>query len=85
MKTQVIKIGNSKGIRIPKSMLDESGLGKEVDLELREGEIVIRPIKKPRENWSEAFRSMSSHQDDSLLDINNSSIQNRWDKQEWEW
>ena len=77
MKTQVIKIGNSKGVRIPKSMLEESGVGKEVDLELREGEIVIRPIKKPRKNWMEAFKSMSSYQDDSLLDINNPSIQNK--------
>ena len=85
MKTQVIKIGNSKGIRIPKSMLDQSGFGNEVDIELREDEIVIRPIKKPRKNWSEAFRSMSEQKDDSLLDINSSTDRNNWDRQEWEW
>jgi len=85
MKTQIIKIGNSTGIRIPKSILEHSGLGKEVDIEVREDGLVIRPMNKPRKAWSEAFRSMSEQNDDSLFDINNSSLQNRWDKEEWEW
>ncbi len=85
MKTQVIKIGNSKGIRIPKSILEHSGLGKEVDIEVREDELIIRPINKPRKGWSEAFRIMSEQNDDTLLEINNLSIRNRWDEEEWEW
>lgn len=85
MKTQVIKIGNSKGIRIPKSILEHSGLGKEVDIEVREDELIIRPINTPRKGWSEAFRLMSKQSDDALLDINDLSIKNRWDEEEWEW
>lgn len=85
MKTQVIKIGNSRGIRIPKSILEQSGLGNEVDIEVREDELIIRPTNKPRKDWSETFRLMSERKDDSLFDISNSSIQNRWDKEEWEW
>jgi len=85
MKTQVIKIGNSHGIRIPKSLLEQSGLGKEVDIEVREDELIIRSIDKPRKNWAEGFRVMAEQKDDTLLDVNDSSIQNRWDKEEWDW
>ncbi|MFA6978448.1 MAG: AbrB/MazE/SpoVT family DNA-binding domain-containing protein [Ignavibacteriaceae bacterium] len=85
MKTQVIKIGNSRGIRIPKSLLEQSGLGKEVDIEVREDELIIRSSDKPRKNWAEGFRAMAKQKDDTLLDSNDSSIQNRWDKEEWEW
>jgi len=85
MKTQVIKIGNSRGIRIPKSLLEQSGLGKEVDIEVREDELIVRSIDKPRKNWAESFRAMAEQKDDTLLDINDSSIQNRWDKEEWDW
>ncbi|MDP3148286.1 MAG: AbrB/MazE/SpoVT family DNA-binding domain-containing protein [Ignavibacteria bacterium] len=85
MKTQVIKIGNSRGIRIPKSLLEQSGLGKEVDIEVREDELIVRSIDKPRKNWAEGFRAMAEQKDDTLLDVNDSSIQNRWDKEEWDW
>ncbi|MFA6598694.1 MAG: AbrB/MazE/SpoVT family DNA-binding domain-containing protein [Ignavibacteriaceae bacterium] len=85
MKTQVIKIGNSRGIRIPKSLLEQSGLGKEVDIEVREDELIVRSIDKPRKNWAEAFRTMAEQKDDALLDINNASLKNRWDKEEWDW
>jgi antitoxin component of MazEF toxin-antitoxin module len=50
MKAKVINIGNSRGVRIPKPLLEESGLGTEVELEVRKGEIRIRsaPLKKPK-------------------------------------
>jgi len=85
MKTQVIKIGNSKGIRIPKSILEHSGLGKEVDIEVREDELIIRPVNTPRKGWFEAFRSMSEKGDETSLDVNDISIKNRWGEEEWEW
>ena len=85
MKTQVIKIGNSKGIRIPKSILEHSGLGKEVDIEVREDELVIRPLNKPRKGWADAFRSVSEQDDEELLDIRIIHLKNRWDEEEWEW
>ncbi|HLB66289.1 MAG TPA: AbrB/MazE/SpoVT family DNA-binding domain-containing protein [Candidatus Saccharimonadales bacterium] len=50
MKTSIIKIGNSKGIRIPKVLLEESKLGPKVELELKDGKIIIAPVinKKPK-------------------------------------
>ena len=69
MKTRIIKIGNSQGIRIPKLLLEQSRLGEEVELEVRDSQIVIRPAgSRPRQGCEEAFRAMSERGDDRLLD-----------------
>lgn len=85
MKTKIIKIGNSRGIRIPKSIIDESGLQNEVELEIVNGKIVIKPISKNRKNWDSAFKEMGKNEDDALLDEEHLAIQSDWDKEEWEW
>ena len=56
MKTNIVTIGNSQGIRIPKILLEQSRLTKEVELEVRGESIVISPARKPREGWSEMFQ-----------------------------
>jgi antitoxin MazE len=84
MKAEIIKIGNSQGIRIPKPLLEQSGISGEVEIEAQEKQIVIRPLKNPRHSWDKAFRVMSENKDDQLLDENVTS-QSRWDKEEWEW
>ena len=56
MKTQIVRIGNSQGIRIPKPLLQQTGLHGEVEIFAEEDSLVIRPAKKPREGWDEAFR-----------------------------
>ena len=84
MKTRIIKIGNSQGIRIPKVLLEQSGLGEEVDLQVQDEQIIIRPAQRPRQGWEEAFRSMAKHGDDQLLDSDLTG-QTRWDKDEWQW
>lgn len=82
MKTSVIKIGNSKGIRIPKTLLTACSIKDEVDLLVEQNKIVIVPYKdKPRSNWESRFEEMSLQKEDSLLipdsiDLNAS---------EWEW
>ena len=68
MKARIIQIGNSLGIRIPKSLLEQSHLTDEVRIEARENEIVIRPARSPRQGWDEAFRAMAQRRDDVLLD-----------------
>ena len=69
MKTRIVKIGNSQGIRIPKVLLEHSRIGNdEVELEVEDNRIVIRPLSRPRKGWDEAFRSMAEHGDDRLLD-----------------
>jgi antitoxin MazE len=83
MKAKVIKIGNSKGIRIPKPMLQECGLGEEVELVVKEEKIIIYPINKVRGGWEEAYKNMADIGDDDLIDQAN--IQTAWDEDEWEW
>lgn len=85
MKTKIVKIGNSRGVRIPKSFIDESGLKSEVELEVTDGKIIIKPISKARESWDAAFNRMSQNKDDIILDSQELSIQSSWDKEEWEW
>ncbi len=85
MKTKVVKIGNSRGIRIPKSLIDESGLQSEVDLEVLDGQIIIKPISRSRESWDSSFKKMSKNKDDVLLDSGTLVGQSTWDKEEWEW
>jgi antitoxin MazE len=84
MKTRIIKIGNSQGIRIPKVLLEQSGLGEEVEIEVHAAQIVIRPADRPRPGWDEAFRAMSEHEDDRLLDEDLTG-QTNWDMTEWQW
>lgn len=87
MKTKIVKIGNSRGVRIPKSFIDQSGLKSEVEveLEIENGQIVIKPISRNRDTWETAFQKMAKNKDDVLLDSIFLSKQSKWDKEEWEW
>ena len=84
MKTRIVKIGNSQGVRIPKLLLERSNLAEEVELEAEDNRIIIRSTKQPRQDWERAFRAMAERGDDSLLD-NKSLTQTRWDEDEWQW
>lgn len=67
MKIPVIKIGNSKGIRISKMILDKYKIRDAVDLVFEEEQIIIRPITHVRTGWEEAFKEMHDRGDDALL------------------
>lgn len=84
MKTSVIRIGNSRGIRIPKTLLEQCQLGDTVELAVRNGHLVVRPATRPRAGWDEAFRQMAQQGDDKLVDKNFLSA-TQWDRTEWEW
>jgi antitoxin MazE len=84
VKTRIIKIGNSQGIRIPKSLLEQTNLGEEVELELRPDQIIIRPANHTRHNWEDAFRAMAELGDDALLD-SSAITPTAWEDEEWEW
>ncbi|HSK74370.1 MAG TPA: hypothetical protein VK892_21905 [Pyrinomonadaceae bacterium] len=84
MKAQIVTIGNSQGIRIPKILLEQSKLSGEVELEVRGESIVILPSRKPRENWDEEFqKALAENGEDE--EIFGGDIQNRFDEEEWEW
>jgi antitoxin MazE len=84
MKTRIVRIGNSQGIRIPKLALDQTGLGEEVELELQEDCIVIRPAHYPRSGWEDAFKAMAERDDDRLPDAD-VLASTTWEQEEWEW
>jgi len=84
MRTRIVRIGNSQGVRIPKPLLEKSGLRDEVEMEIDDGRIVIRPVSGVREGWDEAFRAMADAGDDSLLDQPASNL-SEWDDSEWVW
>ena len=84
MRTNIIRIGNSQGIRIPKVLLEQSHLGTEVDLEVEDEKIVIRSAARPRQGWGDKFRLMAENGDDRMID-EDLSEKTDWDKDEWEW
>ncbi len=84
MRARVIKIGNSKGIRIPKAFLDQTGLSDDVELEVDKDKIVIRPLADPRQGWENAFRAMTHNGDDAMLD-STEHLDHSWDNEEWQW
>jgi antitoxin MazE len=68
MRTKVIKIGNSKGVIIPRHILQQSGLKHEVEIEVTDKNIIIKPAVRAREDWDKAFQEMAKNKDDILLD-----------------
>jgi antitoxin MazE len=84
MKTRIIRIGNSQGVRIPKLLIEESGLGEEVELEVQSNQIIIRAAGKPRSGWEDAFKAMAENGDDVLLEPA-AHGPTSWDEDQWEW
>ncbi len=83
VKARVIKIGNSRGIRIPKLLLAQTGIGEEVELEAQGDSIIVRASRDPRAGWDAAFAEMAAAGDDRLLDGEQRG--GEWDEQEWSW
>ncbi len=84
MRTKIVAIGNSRGIRIPQALLKQCQLEDSVDLEAKNGQLVIRSLTKPRIGWKQAFKEMASKGEDQLLDPGLSS-DSEWDRTEWTW
>jgi antitoxin MazE len=81
-KTRIIKIGNSRGIRVPKVLLDQAQLSDEVELHAEPGRLVVLATRRPRTGWAKAARAMRDRAHDGLLD---EPIATRFDREEWEW
>ncbi len=82
MKAQIIQIGNSQGIRIPKILLEETGISGEVELTSTPEGILIRNVKKPRGDWDAVFKKLSDSDDDQTLD---ESLRGEFETKEWQW
>jgi antitoxin MazE len=83
VKGRIIKVGNSQGIRIPKLLLEQSGIQENVTLEVRDNQIVIAAASSVRAGWAEAFAQMASNGDEDVSLDN--PIPTAWDEAEWEW
>ena len=67
MKTSIIQIGNSKGLRLSKTILERYNIKDTVELILEKGRIIIKPLDQPRKGWDKAFNQMHQNNDDDLL------------------
>jgi antitoxin MazE len=84
MKTKIVKIGNSRGIRIPKPLIEQTGIDEDVVISVKGNALVITPAHPPRTGWAEAFARMASKADDRLLDELSPRLTG-WDDEEWDW
>ncbi len=83
MRARVIKIGNSQGLRIPKPILEQTGIMEEVEIEVEKNQIILRPVKNVREGWDAAFKAMGEKGDDEpMID---DGISSAWDEEDWQW
>ncbi len=82
MKTRIVRIGNSRGVRLPKVLLEEAQLVDEVELQAEPGCIVIRKAGRPRTGWAAEARRMRERNEDHLIEA---QTRTRFDEEEWEW
>jgi antitoxin MazE len=82
VRAQIVKIGNSRGVRLPKLLIDQMGFENEVDIFIQRGQLVLRPVARPRQGWNEQFHAMAKNGDDHLID---KAVSTQWDGGEWEW
>ena len=67
MELSIIRIGNSKGFRLSKTLIEKYNIKDKVELILEKGYIILKPISKPRKDWEKAFKEMDENGDDQLL------------------
>ncbi len=82
MKSHLVRIGNSRGVRIPKLWLEQLGLSDEVEMAVQADQLVIRSAHRPRQGWEDQFRLMHERGDDRPVEEFPASA---WDQHEWEW
>jgi len=80
METSIIKIGNSKGLLLSKSILEQYKINDKIEVILEKGRIILKPIENPRKNWEVSFKQMRKENDDQLLidDVFNDEIPEEW-------
>ena len=81
-KTRIVRIGNSRGIRVPKGLLEQAQLPEEVELQAEPGRLIVRAAQGPRAGWAAAAKAMHAGSDDQLLDA---PTRTRFDERDWQW
>lgn len=80
--TQIVKIGNSRGVRLPKLLIEQMGFSNDVEIVVQDKQLVLRPVTHVRQGWDEQFLSMAKHGDDKMLE---ETVSTQWDRSEWKW
>ena len=83
MKVNLIRIGNSKGVRIPAPVIQECGFGEQIEMRIEQGVVVLSPLRGVREGWDAAFETMAATCDDAALAPD--TLETDFDKEEWTW
>ena len=83
-RARLVKMGNSRGIRLPQVLLDQVALDEEVELEVQDGQVIVRLVPRPRRGWEKQFDGMTARGDDRLLDSKAFSLTG-WDEEKWVW
>jgi antitoxin MazE len=83
-RTRLVKIGKSRGICLPQVLLDQVELDEEVELEVQDGQVIVRPVPRPRRDWEKQFDGMTARGDDRLLDSKAFTLTS-WDEEKWVW
>ena len=81
-KTRIVQIGNSRGIRVPKGLLEHAQLPDDVELQADNGRLIVRAARGPRAGWADAAKTMHARGEDRLLD---KSTANQFDEKDWRW
>jgi antitoxin MazE len=84
MREKIIPIGNSRGIRIPRAVIEQCRFEAFVELDVQDGMLIVRRAEEARAGWQETFREMAERGDDTLLDAKSLPSTN-WDNSEWKW
>ena len=82
MKSKIVRIGNSQGVRIPKPLLEQAGIGEDVELRVTDSGILIEGARRPRQGWREAAQALEERGEGGLLD---DSPPTAFDESEWTW
>jgi len=82
VRAKVIKIGNSRGVRIPHIMLEQAGLTDVVEMKVVGDKLIIHSSNQPRQGWENLFIAMAKKGDDRLVD---EPFSTQWDEEEWTW
>jgi len=83
MRTELVRIGNSRGIRIPKPIIEQCGLGETVEVRVENDCLIISPERRPRRGWDDAFLAAGHSADDELM--LETTEPNEFDLKEWRW
>lgn len=81
-RARIVRIGNSRGIRVPRALLEQANLREDVELYAEPGQLIVRSAQRPRAGWADRARAVSERGDDVLLDP---PAPTRFDLNDWEW